>query len=468
MSNDNAIEVIKKQLELVLKFPDQNPNPVLKISAVGDLIYANAPAQAILDQWQRNLGAPVHPDLVAGAVTGHDAAIELSAGKLTFSFFLVPVNSAGFVMVYGTDITAVRALTKFPNQNPNPVLKTNLQGQLMYANQAANSIVKAWGIQTGETIPAELVEHADQPVDQPIELAIGDHTLSFHVVTVPEFDCLNIYGTDITASKDNEVILGKLAKYFSRQVYDSIFSGDLEVKIQTQRKKLTIFFSDIRGFSEITERLEPEVLTELITEYLSEMTDIAVKHGGTVDKYIGDAMMVFFGDPKTRGAKDDALACVRMAMEMKASLRSIRARWRKRGLSEPLDIRIGIHTDTCTVGNFGSRDRLDYTTIGNGVNLASRLESNARSNQILISEETYLLIREAIRCQKLEKIEVKNMKHAVQTYEVDSEITAESVLRTVDTHLDGFSVYIDPEDTQNLTEKREALQHALRLIDRLD
>ena len=155
-------------------------------------------------------------------------------------------------------------------------------------------------------------------------------------------------------------------------------------------------------------------------------------------------------------------------MEMKASLRSIRARWRKRGLSEPLDIRIGIHTDTCTVGNFGSRDRLDYTTIGNGVNLASRLESNARSNQILISEETYLLIREAIRCQKLDKIEVKNMKHAVQTYEVDSEITAESVLRTVDTHLDGFSVYIDPEDTQNLTEKREALERALKLIDRLD
>ena len=85
----------------------------------------------------------------------------------------------------------------------------------------------------------------------------------------------------------------KLAKYFSRQVYDSIFTGDLEVKVQTERKRLTVFFSDIKSFTELTERLEPEVLTELLTEYLSVMTEIAVKHGGTVDKYIGDAIMVF-------------------------------------------------------------------------------------------------------------------------------------------------------------------------------
>ena len=98
----------------------------------------------------------------------------------------------------------------------------------------------------------------------------------------------------------------------------------MEVKIQTKRKRLTVFFSDIKGFSEITERLEPEVLTELITEYLTLMTDIAVKHGGTVDKYIGDAIMVFFGDPKSRGVKEDAEACVRMAIEMKSSLREIR------------------------------------------------------------------------------------------------------------------------------------------------
>ena len=110
-----------------------------------------------------------------------------------------------------------------------------------------------------------------------------------------------------------------MAKYFSPQVYESIFTGDLEVRIQTKRKRLTVFFSDIKGFGQLTERLEPEVLTELITEYLTAMTAIAVKHGGTVDKYIGDAVMVFFGDPNSNGTKKDALACIRMALEMKYS-----------------------------------------------------------------------------------------------------------------------------------------------------
>ena len=124
--------------------------------------------------------------------------------------------------------------------------------------------------------------------------------------------------------------------------------------INTSRKDLTVFFSDIKSFTTITERLEPEILTKLITNYLTEMTNIAIEYGGTVDKYIGDAIMIFFGDPNSNGKKSDAIACVSMALQMKKALKTLRKGWEETGLSESLDVRMGIHTDVCTVGNFGS------------------------------------------------------------------------------------------------------------------
>ena len=148
----------------------------------------------------------------------------------------------------------------------------------------------------------------------------------------------------------------------------------------------------------MAEKLEPEILTNLITDYLTKMTEIAIESGGTVEKYIGDAIMIFFGDPESRGIRNDALACVTMAFKMKKSLNGLRKHWKKLGLAEPLDVRMGIHTDMCTVGNFGSVDRLDYTVLGNGVNLASRLESIADSNEILISENTFNLVKKDIDC----------------------------------------------------------------------
>ena len=201
-------------------------------------------------------------------------------------------------------------------------------------------------------------------------------------------------------TKELVALSEKLAKYFSPQVYDSIFSGELDVKIQTQRKPLTVFFSDLQGFTELTERLEPEILTELLTQYLTEMSKIAIRWGGTIDKFIGDAVLVFFGDPESRGNKEDAMACVSMALEMLEKLELLREAWRERGLARSLNARMGIHSGVCTVGNFGSEDRLDYTVIGNGVNLAARLETNSESNKILISEDTYLLVKEEIKCIK--------------------------------------------------------------------
>ena len=215
-----------------------------------------------------------------------------------------------------------------------------------------------------------------------------------------------------------EQLSNQLAKYLSPQVYDSIFSGKQEVKVASSRKKLTIFFSDIASFTETADRLESEELTQLLNHYLTEMSEIALKHGATIDKYVGDAILIFFGDPETRGVKEDALACVKMAIAMRQRMRELQDLWRQSGIERPLRVRMGIHTGYCTVGNFGSENRLDYTIIGGAVNIASRLETLAAPGDILISYETFAHVNTEVPCELRGETEVKGVAYPVATYSV--------------------------------------------------
>ena len=180
----------------------------------------------------------------------------------------------------------------------------------------------------------------------------------------------------------------KIAKYLSPQIYKSIFSGQRDVAIATERKKLTIFFSDIKDFTAISERLQPEDLTALLNEYFSEMSVIALRHGATIDKFIGDAILAFFGDPETKGVEEDARACLVMAVDMQRRLERLNIEWRDRGIERPFRARMGINTGYCNVGNFGSNERMDYTIIGAEANLAARLQAIAEPGGIVLSYET--------------------------------------------------------------------------------
>jgi class 3 adenylate cyclase len=219
-------------------------------------------------------------------------------------------------------------------------------------------------------------------------------------------------------SRQMEQLSNQLAKYLSPQVYESIFSGRQEVKIAATRKKLTVFFSDIADFTETADRMESEELTQLLNHYLTEMSRIALEHGATIDKYVGDAILIFFGDPETRGVKEDACACVCMALAMRQRMLELEGVWRAAGIARPLRCRMGIHTDFCTVGNFGSEDRMDYTIIGSAVNTASRLESLALSGEILISYETFAHVSEQVHCEEYGQVEVKGIAYPVATYRV--------------------------------------------------
>jgi class 3 adenylate cyclase len=215
-----------------------------------------------------------------------------------------------------------------------------------------------------------------------------------------------------------EALSAKLAKYLSPQIYDSIFSGAQSVEIVSKRKKLTIFFSDIAAFTETTDNLESEELTAVLNHYLTEMSTIALTHGATIDKFIGDAMLLFFGDPETKGVKEDAKACVMMAIAMQRRMRELDQEWRDRGLERPFRIRMGICTGFCTVGNFGSRDRMDYTIIGNEVNLAARLESAAEPGSILVAHETNALVHEIVLTEEQPPMTVKGFARPISTYKV--------------------------------------------------
>ena len=226
---------------------------------------------------------------------------------------------------------------------------------------------------------------------------------------------------ELATEKKNEieVISNQLSKYLSPQLYQSIFSGEQQVDIASKRKKLTVFFSDIVGFTSISDSLESEEITAMLNYYLTEMSVIALEHGGTIDKYVGDAIVIFFGDTDTAGVKQDALNCVNMAIAMQQKMRELEKQWaQKFGLREPLKIRVGVNTGYCTVGNFGSEDRLDYTVIGGQVNLASRLESIAKPGSILISFDTHSQVSEDIECIEVESVQVKGIKEEVRVFEV--------------------------------------------------
>lgn len=242
--------------------------------------------------------------------------------------------------------------------------------------------------------------------------------------------------TDVTAGKKAEMDLleanqrinhqnamltslsRRLSKYLSPQIYSSIFSGKQTVEISSRRKKLTIFFSDIVDFTETTEGLESEDLSNLLNHYLTEMSKIALEYGATIDKFVGDAIMAFFGDPESRGIKEDAIMCVRMAIAMQQRMNDLQRDWRDQGIERPFQIRIGINTGFCTVGNFGSEDRMDYTIIGNEANLASRLQSHARAGGIIIAHETFSLIKDTVVLEERDSIAAKGFSRPIQCYEV--------------------------------------------------
>lgn len=206
-----------------------------------------------------------------------------------------------------------------------------------------------------------------------------------------------------------------LRRYLSPQLAESILAGRTDVSLVSRRKQLTVFFSDVRGFTPLSERLEPEELIDRLNQYLTAMTEIVFQYGGTLDKYVGDGIMVFFGDPLPY--EDHAERAVLMALAMRERLAELQRTWPMHK-HERLTVGMGISTGYVTVGNIGAPARMEYTVIGNQVNLAARLADGARANQILITERTLVAVRHLVRATKVDEIELEGISRPIRIYSI--------------------------------------------------
>jgi len=226
----------------------------------------------------------------------------------------------------------------------------------------------------------------------------------------------------LTEEKEKRFIRGAFAQYLAPSVIEQLTNNPEFLKLGGEKKVLTAFFSDVAGFSTISEKLSPDELVNLLNEYLTVMTDIVLDHSGTVDKFEGDAIIAFFGAPVPYD--DHALRACYVSIDMQKGLAKLREKWSKEPhwpkIVHSMQMRIGLNTGPMVVGNMGSKTRMDYTMMGDSVNLAARLEGANKQYGTLnmISEYTYKDVKGSIEVRELDLIRVMGKTEPVRVYEL--------------------------------------------------
>jgi adenylate cyclase len=219
--------------------------------------------------------------------------------------------------------------------------------------------------------------------------------------------------------RDKRKARERFSRFLAPAIVDEVLSQEGSLRLGGEKRELTALFADIRGFTTISEQLDPHVLLEVLNQYLTPMTDIIVQgHQGTLDKYIGDAIMAFWGAPRPQ--PDHALRACKAALAMLVELDRLRAGWRAQGLPD-IDVGIGLNTGPMSVGFVGSQDRFyNYTILGDAVNLASRLEGANRpyGTRIIIGPETWAQVKDQVVVRQLDLVRVKGKREPVRIYEL--------------------------------------------------
>jgi adenylate cyclase len=220
-----------------------------------------------------------------------------------------------------------------------------------------------------------------------------------------------------TEERARRELRSTFSKYVSPAIVDEVLKDSENLKLGGRKQRMTVMFSDVRGFTTISEKLPPTELAQLLNDYLSPMTDIVFKNKGTLDKYMGDAIMAFFGAPIFD--KDHAIHACRCALESLEKLKELQAQFKERNLPR-IDIGIGINTGEMSVGNMGSKIVQSYTVMGDSVNLGSRLEgiNKEYGTRIIISEFTHAEVKNRFSCREVDRVRVKGKNEPVRIFEV--------------------------------------------------
>jgi class 3 adenylate cyclase len=237
------------------------------------------------------------------------------------------------------------------------------------------------------------------------------------------------------ANRKLQNVQKQLSKYIDPNVAEKIFEGEFTAELSHRRTKLTMFFSDIKDFTQFTDSSDPEDVAKLLNEYLGEMAQIIRTWEGTIPQFTGDSIYAIFGAPDSQGERGDALSCVRMAVEMQERMKTLREKWWNQGIQFPFEIRCGIHSGMANVGNYGSEGFMEYSAIGLNTNLASRLEQACVPGEIYLSHATWALVKDEIPCEEVGTIEVKGFHYPIQTYHVLlSDVNASSMNKVIKSH----------------------------------
>jgi adenylate cyclase len=218
-----------------------------------------------------------------------------------------------------------------------------------------------------------------------------------------------------------EVILKnkRLTRFFSKKLLDQIISGDEELTVTGERRKITVFFSDLHNFTDLADTEEPEEVCRILNEYLAEMTALIEREGATLVQVIGDGMMIFFGAPEDMEDQEQAIKAVRMAVLIQQKTRQLSKKWMSEGLEQDIKVRIGIHQDYLTVGNFGGEKFMEFTAVGKGINLASRLENTCTPGRIKVSYSVFSLTSNEFHYDPLCEEQFKGFARPLKVCELD-------------------------------------------------
>jgi class 3 adenylate cyclase len=398
---------------LTALFPDQNPHPVLRI-ADGRLVYANPASEPVVAALGIKLGDPVPADLGLSidAACSSGTPIELDGEGRTYELRAVAIPEFGFTNVYGTDVTAEKAMNKYPDQNPNPVLRIARDGTLEYANPASELVRRGLGIAVGKPLPDELLERiramAAASTPEALEVEADDRIFTVLVVSLFEYGSINLYGTDITAARQVERALRENERLLLNILPPSIATRlrEGEVVIADRFDDMTILFADVVNFTGWSSTAEPTAVVSVLNEVFSLFDRLLDRHRLEKIKTVGDAYMVAGGlDP----ASTDGLADVAdMALDMLDAL----TEYRDRG-GHHLHVRIGFHGGPAVAGVIGLK-KFIYDVWGDTVNLASRLEASGHADRIQVTAETARRLADRFAFEPRGTIELKG-KGPVET-----------------------------------------------------
>jgi class 3 adenylate cyclase len=364
-----------EQVSAINRFPDDNPNPVMRVDADGHLIYANPASAPIIRAIGITVGDVVPLETLArfDAVAPQRGYVEFVADSRTFAVWPVPITDMDFTNLYGMDVTAERAIVKFPDQNPNPVFRIDWDGILGYANPASAEIVNGLRLAIGSRLPADLCETLLERVRAAdgvmVEVESGSRTYALLPVDVPEFGFINVYGTDVTAVKERERLAREnerlLLNILPEPIADRLREG--EPLIADRFDDVTLMFADIVEFTRLSATLSPHELVGVLNEVFTVFDSLVDRYGLEKVKTIGDAYMVVGGMPERSDDHPQRVAA--MALDLAESVGRIDAATRL-----GITFRIGIHCGPVVAGVIGTR-KFIYDVWGDTVNMASRMES---------------------------------------------------------------------------------------------